>query len=170
MDYLSKVYNKKYFNNLVQFENKYSMAVAIVLAVLAVVHIPLSLTTSKYITSTVGMVLLFVIAMSLLYQKSRLVMLIGLFAIYKLYHQARDTIGVLVNSVVQESVFRKMNTQQHKDALYDNAMYVPITLEEEIVGRVVPMLHTMPKPSNKIPGNFKPTLSDTYGATLVSDL
>lgn len=169
MDYLKKS-TKKYFNNLVKVENKYSMGVAIVLALLAVVHLPLNLTLSKYIMSTPGILVLLILTMSLLMQKSRIVMVLGIFVLYKVYHQARDTVGVLVNSVVQESIFRKLSNDKKKDSLYIAAMEVPKTLEEEVVGRVVPMMHTIPKPSNKIHGDFKPVLGETHGATLVSDL
>lgn len=169
MDYLKKS-TKKYFNNLVKVENKYSMGVAIVLALLAVVHLPLNLTLSKYIMSTPGILVLLILTMSLLMQKSRIVMVLGIFVLYKVYHQARDTVGVLVNSVVQESIFRKLSNDKKKDSLYNAAMEVPKTLEEEVVGRVVPMMHTIPKPSNKIHGDFKPVLGETHGATLVSDL
>lgn len=169
MDYFKKS-TKKYFNNLVKVENKYSMGVAIVLALLAVVHLPLSLTLSKYIMSTPGILVLLILTMSLLMQKSRIVMVLGIFVLYKVYHQARDTVGVLVNSVVQESIFRKLSNDKKKDSLYIAAMEVPKTLEEEVVGRVVPMMNTIPKPSNKIHGDFKPVLGETHGATLVSDL
>lgn len=170
MDYLTKLRRSKYFNNLVKFENRYSMGVALLLAVLAVMHVPLNLTVSKYIVSTLGVVVLLLLAASLVLQKSRVVMVLGLFVLYKIYHEARDMVGVLVNSVVQESVFRKLSNDKKKDSLYRAAMDVPKTLEEEVVGKVVPMLHTIPKPSIKVHGDFKPILSETHGATLVSDL
>jgi hypothetical protein len=170
MDYLNKLRREKYFNNLVKFENRYSMGVALVFAVLAIMHVPLNLTLSRYVVSPVGVVILLVLALTLLLQKSRLVMVLGLFVLYKLYHQARNMVGVLVNSVVQESVFRKLSTDKKKDKLYQVAMEVPTTLEEEVVGRVVPMLHTIPKTTQKLHGDFTPVLSETHGATLVSEL
>lgn len=170
MDYVKKLRREKYFDTLVKFENRYSMGVAIVLALLAIVHIPLNLTVSKHIASPLGLLVLLVVSLTLLLQKSKLVMVLGLFVLYKIYHQSRDMIGVLVNSVVQESVFRKLNTENKKDGLYKSAMEVPETLEEEIVGKVVPMLHTIPKPTKKIHGDFKPVLSEIHGATLVNEL
>lgn len=170
MNYWNKLPQKKYFNDLVKFENKYSMGVALVLTIVAIMQLPLNLTVSKYVVSTLGVIVLLILAVSLLLQKSRIVMVLGLFVLYKIYHQARDMVGVLVNSVVQESVFRKLSNDKKKESLYKAAMTVPKTLEEEVVGKVVPMLHTIPKPSNKVHGDFKPVLSELHGATLVSDL
>lgn len=169
--------SQRYFNKLVKAENKYSMAVAIILALIAVVHIPLSLDVSKHITSTTGVVILLILALSLLMQKSRVVMVLGLFVLYKLYYQARDRAGVLINSVVQESVFRQLNTQNDKDALYDKVTTnIPKTLEEEMVDKMAPnyTYHRFPTFENKNKslsfGNFKPVLSEIHGATAVGDL
>lgn len=165
MNYLKTLRSNKYFNNLVKFENKYSMGVALVFAVLAIMHLQMNFTLSKYVVSTPGVIVLLILAVSLLLQKSRLVMVLGLFVLYKIYHQARSAVGVFVNSAVQESVFRKLSSEKDKEKLYRAAMNVPKTLEEEIVGEVVPMIHTIPKPSNKIHGNFKPVLSELHGAS-----
>lgn len=170
MDYLRKLPQNKYLKEVVKSENKYSMSIAVVLFVLAVMHLPLNLTLSKMVLSLPGLVLLSVLALSFLLQKSRLVMVLGLFVLYKVYHQARDMVGVLVNSVVQESIFRKLNSEKAKNKLFDAVMDVPTTLEEEVVNTVAPMLHTIPKPTNKLHGDFKPVLSETHGATLVSEL
>lgn len=170
MDYLNKLFKQKYLKGIIKTENTYSMAFAIVLSVLALVNIPLNLTTSKYITSTPGLIVLLILALSMVVQRSRIVMVLGLFVLYKIYHEARDKMGVLVNSVVQESVFRKLSSEKQKEPLYQAYLNVPKTLEEEIVGDVVPMIHTMPKATKKIHGNFKPVLSETHGATLVSNL
>jgi uncharacterized membrane protein len=170
MDYLKKLPQNKYLKEIVKDENKYSMSIATLLFVLAVMHIPLNLTLSKMVTSIPGLIVLSVLALTFLMQKSRLVMVLGLFVLYKIYHQSRDMVGVLVNSVLQESIFRKLTTEKEKDRLFDAAMDVPKTLEEEVVNNVAPMLHTIPKPSNKIHGDFKPVLSEIHGATPVSDL
>lgn len=168
--------SQRYFNNLVKAENKYSMGVAIVLVLIAVFHIQLSLDMSKYITSTPGIVVLIILAVSLLMQQSKVVMVLGLFVLYKLYYQARDRVGVLINSVVQESVFRKLNTQKEKDTLYDNVtMNLPKTLEEEMVEQMAPnyTYHRVPTFENKNKslsfGNFKPVLSDIHGATVLNE-
>jgi hypothetical protein len=155
---LNKLLKNREVKKLLSFEKAHQL----VIAVLLVLYLLLDVETPKYLANlvdtTLGNVVVMLLAVTLLLSSNIVVGLLALVAGYELIQRSRSVTGNLQLKQIKNA--EKIKVEMLKD--YNN---YPVTLEEEVVSKMAPLVHDNSTSS----GNFKPVLNNLHDASSVNE-
>ena len=155
---LNKLLKNREVKKLLSFEKAHQL----VIAVLLVLYLLLDVETPKYLANlvdtTLGNVVVMLLAVTLLLSSNIVVGLLALVAGYELIQRSRSVTGNLQLKQIKNA--EKIKVEMLKD--YNN---YPVTLEEEVVSKMAPLVHDKSTSS----GNFKPVLNNLHDASSVNE-
>ena len=146
------------FQNLFKRSNYHHLALLIVLVLYSVLNIPTPSILANLIDNIYGNIIVILAAFYLFAYSHSIVGVVGLYAAYELIRRSSHSNGTLAIEKYLPSEIKKSG---HLTAFNQ----FPVTLEEEVVSKMAPLVETA-GPSNL---NYKPHSDDTHDAMDVQD-
>lgn len=147
------------FQNLFKRSNYHHLALLMVLVLYSVLNIPTPSMLANLIDNIYGNIIVILAAFYLFAYSHSIVGVVGLYVAYELIRRSSHSNGVLAIEKYLPSEIKKSG---HLTAFNQ----FPITLEEEVVSKMAPLVET-DGPSNL---NYKPHSDDTHDAMDVQDI
>jgi hypothetical protein len=146
------------YQQLLKKGNYHHLALLVVLILYSILNIQTPSVLANLIDNVYGNVAVILAAFLLLANSNPLVGVIGLFAAYELIRRSSHSTGTLA---IQRYLPSELKKSGHLSAFNQ----FPVTLEEEVVKQMAPLVETA-GPSNL---DYKPVSEDTYNAMDVHD-
>lgn len=141
------------YKDLFKKSNQHHIALLVVFILYIILNIPTPHMLANIIDSIYGNIIVVMIAFMLLTHSNPIIGVVGLFAAYELIRRSSVATGSASISKYLPSEFRK---GQHLSAFNQ----FPVTLEEEVVKKMAPLVETA-GPNHL---HYKPASDDTHGA------
>lgn len=146
------------YQNLFKKSNYHHLALLVVLIIYSIFNINTPSMLANLIDNIYGNIAVILAALYLLSKSHPITGVVGLFAAYELIRRSSHSNGTL-------AIERYLPTEMKKSGHLSAFNQFPITLEEEVVKQMAPLVETA-GPSNL---HYKPASDDTYGAMDVHD-
>jgi hypothetical protein len=146
------------YQNLFKNNNYHNLAILVVLVLYSVLNIQTPSMLAKLIDNIYGNIVVIIAAFYLFAHSNPIVGVVGLFAAYELIRRSSHSTGTL-------AIERYLPTEIKKSGHFSAFNQFPITLEEEVVKKMAPLVESA-GPSNL---NYKPASDDTHNAMDVHD-
>ena len=146
------------YQNLFKKSNYHHLALLVVLILYSVLNIQTPSMLANLIDNIYGNIVVIVAAFYLFANSHPIVGVVGLFAAYELIRRSSHSTGTL-------AIERYLPTEIKKSGHFSAFNQFPITLEEEVVKQMAPLVESA-GPSNL---NYKPASDDTHNAMDVHD-
>jgi len=147
---------RKLFNDVSKIvkQNPYENGLAALLVAYIVLNIRTPSMLTKTIDSTIGNVVIVVVALSLFYTKNPILIVLGVVAAYELIRRSSVTTGTYA---MEHSL---TSDKKKTEAMKEYNEPVEKTLEEDMVSEIPPTSNSVNTPSA-----YEPALSKSHGAT-----
>jgi hypothetical protein len=127
----------------------------LIIAIFIIFNIEVSQETANIVDNLIVKVLLY-IGVFFLFTTHKLLGAVAFIGVFELIRRSEKKTGKVV-------IKKYLPTQIKKDKHLNSLNQFPVTLEEEIVSKMVPITNNTPLPTS----GFKPTLSSCKGATSI---
>lgn len=146
------------YKNLLKKENYHHLLLLVVLVLYSVLNIPTPALLANMIDTVYGNIVVLLVAFYVLAKFNPIIGVVTLFAGYELIKRSSHSTGTLA---IQRYLPNEMKKSGHLSAFNQ----FPVTLEEEMVKKMAPLVETA-GPSNL---DYKPISEDTHHAMNVHD-
>lgn len=149
----SKVNMDTFMRSMKKNTTDYLLLLPLVIFILFEVEVPRFL--ADMVDTTFGQILTLGIAIVLFFYNP-VVGVVALIGAYTLIQRSQKRTGTA-------QIQQYLPSETHKDRHFNAMNQFPLTLEEEIVNKMVPLVNETPS----IPPEYKPITSNTYGASML---
>ena len=139
-----------------QQENPQHMVLIVVLALFVLLDVDVPKPVANLVDTSLGNLAVMGAVLSLFMSKNPVLGIMGLIAGYELIKRSNDF-------QLPHAISKYVPSEKNKQKILSEMNEVPVTLEEEVVRKMVPRGEG--KPLSK--GTYKPILNDTHNATSV---
>ena len=147
----------KYFKKLIKADKRHEILLGIVFVMYIILNVKTPTPLAKFIDTPLGYIIIAVIALSVFGSTNFVVGVLGFIAAYELIKRSDNSPISPVKKFVPSENKKVMNFSKYND--------FPITLEEEVVAKMAPLVkHDVPSTVN-----FKPVLDDTHEAASINN-
>lgn len=146
--------NNKYFKKLLSFEKLHQFVIVVLLTLFLLLDVEIPLYLANLVDTTVGNIVVVLLALSLLLSSNIIIGLLGCVAAYELIQRSRSVTGNLQLKQIQ-------NAEKIKMDMLNNYNDYPLTLEEEVVSKMAPLVHE----NSNVNVTFKPVLNNLHDAS-----
>ncbi|MDA9072517.1 hypothetical protein N9K75_01435 [bacterium] len=146
------------YQNLFKKSNYHHLALLVVLILYSVLNIQTPSMLANLIDNIYGNIVIIIAAFYLFAHCHPIVGVVGLFAAYELIRRSSHSTGTL-------AIERYLPTEIKKSGHFSAFNQFPVTLEEEVVKQMAPLVESA-GPSNL---NYKPASEETHNAMDVHD-
>ena len=155
---LNKLLKNREVKKLLSFEKAHQLVIAVLLVLYLLLDVETPMYLANLVDTTLGNVVVMLLAVTLLLSSNIVVGLLALVAGYELIQRSRSVTGNLQLKQIKNA--EKIKVEMLKD--YNN---YPVTLEEEVVSKMAPLVHDNSTSSD----NFKPVLNNLHDASSVNE-
>lgn len=148
--------NNKYLKKLLSFEKVHQLVIAVLLVLYLLLDVETPLYLANLVDTTVGIVVVVLLAVTLLLSSNIIIGLLGCVAAYELIQKSRSVTGNLQLKQIQ-------NAEKIKVDMLNNYNDYPVSLEEEVVSKMAPLVHD----SSNVNVSFKPVLNNLHDASSI---
>lgn len=148
--------NNKYLKKLLSFEKVHQLVIAVLLVLYLLLDVETPLYLANLVDTTVGIVVVVLLAVTLLLSSNVIIGLLGCVAAYELIQKSRSVTGNLQLKQIQ-------NAEKIKVDMLNNYNDYPVSLEEEVVSKMAPLVHD----SSNVNVSFKPVLNNLHDASSI---
>ena len=142
----------KYFNKLLKAEKSHEVFLGIVFIIYILLNVDTPSPLVPFIDTTLGSIVVVVLALSVFASTNPIVGILGLIAAYELLRRSGNGLGFPANNYISSENNKIMDFSKFND--------FPITLEEEVVAKMAPLVRNDASPYL----NYKPVLDNTHDA------
>ena len=147
----------KYLKKLIKADKRHEILLGIVFVMYIILNVKTPTPLAKFIDTPLGYIIIAVTALSVFGSTNFVVGVLGFIAAYELIKRSDYSPISPVKKFVPSENKKVMNFSKYND--------FPITLEEEVVAKMAPLVkHDVPSTVN-----FKPVLDDTHEAASINN-
>ena len=146
------------YKDLMKKNNSHQLLISIILVCYIMFNIQTPHFLAKIIDNIYGNIVVIMLALFILTKYNPILGVITLFVAYELIRRSSDATGT-------SAIKRYLPTQMKKDKHFSAFNQFPITLEEEVVKKMVPLVESS-GPSHL---DYNPVFDDSHDAMKVSD-
>ena len=148
------LFKNKQFKNILSFEKVHQLVITFLLVLYLLLDIDTPMYLANLVDTTIGNIVVVVLALTLLFSSNIVVGLLAIIAAYELIQKSKKVTGNLYLKQVH-------NSEKIKVDMLNNYNNVPYTLEEEVVSKMAPLVHNNSMHSS----NYKPVLNNLHDAS-----
>lgn len=153
---INNLLNKKSVKNLLSFEKTHQVVIAVLLVLYLLLDVETPMYLANLVDTTLGNVVVVLLALTLLLSTNIIVGMLAIVVAYELIKKSKSVTGNLQLKEIK-------NAEKIKMDMLDDYNNYDVTLEEEIVSKMAPLVHNNSTNSS----NFKPILNNLHDASSI---
>jgi len=144
----------KYVKNLISFEKMHQFVIAILLVLYLLFDIETPMYLANLVDTTLGNIVVWLLVVTIFFSSNIIVGLLSVVAGYELIQRSRSVTGNLQLEQIN-------NAEKIKLDMLDNYNNYPVTLEEEVVSKMAPLVNE----NSYSTSNYQPVLNNLHDAS-----